>query len=54
MDEDGYFNFSAANLWHRAVMERAKMVIVEESPGLPYAWEWTTVFTSARSTTHRR
>ena len=37
MDENGYFNFSAANLWHRAVVERAKMVIVEESRGLPYA-----------------
>ncbi len=29
MDENGYFNFSAANLWHRAVIERAKLVIVE-------------------------
>ena len=37
MGEDGYFNFSAANLWHRAVVERARMVIVEESPGLPHA-----------------
>ena len=37
MDENGYFNFSAANLWHRAVVERAKLVIVEESRGLPYA-----------------
>ena len=37
MDEDGYFNFSAANLWHRAVIERARKVIVEESAGLPYA-----------------
>ena len=32
MDEHGYFNFSAANLWHRAVIERAKMVIVEVTP----------------------
>jgi acyl-CoA hydrolase len=37
MDENGYFNFSASNLWHRAVVERAKLVIVEESRGLPYA-----------------
>jgi acyl-CoA hydrolase len=37
MDEDGYFNFSASNLWHRAVVERAKLVIVEETRGLPYA-----------------
>lgn len=37
MDEDGYFNFSATNLWHRAVIERARLVIVEETRGLPYA-----------------
>jgi len=36
MDADGYFNFSAANFWHHAVIERARMVIVEESAGLPY------------------
>lgn len=35
-DESGYFNLSAANLWHRAVVERARMVIVETSRGLPY------------------
>ena len=33
MDERGYFNFSAANLWHRAIVERASMVIVEIKPG---------------------
>jgi len=38
MDENGYFNFSAANLWHRAVIERAKMVIVEVSRSLPYVY----------------
>jgi acyl-CoA hydrolase len=38
MDENGYFNFSAANLWHRAVIERAQMVIVEVSGGLPYVY----------------
>src|SRR3954453_4744702 len=38
MDENGFFNFSAANFWHRAVVERAKCVIVEESRGLPYAY----------------
>jgi acyl-CoA hydrolase len=37
MDANGYFNFSAANLWHGSVIERARMVIVEESAGLPYA-----------------
>ena len=37
MDANGYFNFSAANLWHRAVLERAKIVIVEVTDHLPYA-----------------
>ena len=36
MDEHGFFNFSAANLWHRAVVERARTVIVEVSDGNPY------------------
>lgn len=38
MDGDGYFNFSAANAWHRAIIERARCVIVEVSPGLPYVF----------------
>jgi len=38
MDENGYFNFSAANLWHRAVIERARMVIVEVNRSLPYVY----------------
>lgn len=38
MDENGTFNFSAANLWHRAVVESAKMVIVEVSQGMPYVF----------------
>jgi acyl-CoA hydrolase len=37
IDANGYFNFSAANLWHRAVVERARCVIVEASTGLPCA-----------------
>jgi acyl-CoA hydrolase len=37
MDENGYFNFSASNIWHRAAIERARTVIVEISPTLPYA-----------------
>jgi len=37
IDEHGYFNFSVGNLWHRAMIERARMVIVEVSRGLPYA-----------------
>ncbi len=35
-DANGYFNFSAANLWHRAIASRARIVIVEVSEGLPY------------------
>jgi acyl-CoA hydrolase len=38
MDESGYFNFSATNLWHRAIIERAKVVIVEVTRGLPYVF----------------
>ena len=38
MDADGFFNFSAANFWHRAIIERAGVVIVEESPELPVAY----------------
>jgi acyl-CoA hydrolase len=38
LDEHGYFNLSAANLWHRAVVERARMVIVEVSRALPYVY----------------
>jgi acyl-CoA hydrolase len=34
-DSDGNFNLSAATLWHRAVIERARMVIVEISTTLP-------------------
>jgi acyl-CoA hydrolase len=37
MDAHGFFNFSAANLWHRAVIEKAKTVIVEVSRGNPQA-----------------
>jgi acyl-CoA hydrolase len=36
MDKDGFFNLSAANLWHRAIVERARMVIIEVTSGLPY------------------
>jgi acyl-CoA hydrolase len=38
VDERGYFNLSAANLWHRAIVERARMVIVETSARLPYVY----------------
>lgn len=36
MDKDGYFNMSVATTWHRAVIERARMVIIEETTALPY------------------
>jgi acyl-CoA hydrolase len=38
MDEGGYFNFSASNIWHRAVVERARMLMVEVSQTLPYVF----------------
>ncbi len=34
-DERGFYNFSLATLWHHAIIERAKIVIVEESAALP-------------------
>jgi acyl-CoA hydrolase len=36
IDEGGWFNFGPTNVWHRAVIERARMVIVEVCPGFPY------------------
>jgi acyl-CoA hydrolase len=38
IDEHGYFNLSAANLWHRAIVERARMVIVETNRHQPYVY----------------
>ena len=35
-DEHGFYNFSLATFWHRAIVERATIVIVEESAGLPH------------------
>jgi acyl-CoA hydrolase len=35
-DARGFYNFSLATFWHRAIVERAKVVVVEESAGLPY------------------
>jgi acyl-CoA hydrolase len=37
MDAGGNFCFGVANLWHRALVERAKLVIVEESDGVTRA-----------------
>jgi acyl-CoA hydrolase len=36
MDKHGYFSFGPANLWHSAVIERAKVVIVEECATMPH------------------
>lgn len=36
MDDGGWFNFGPTNVWHRAVIERARLVIVEVCPGFPY------------------
>jgi acyl-CoA hydrolase len=36
MDASGFFNFGPNVLWMRALVERARMVIVEETPSLPY------------------
>ena len=38
MDEGGYFNFGPTNMWQRAAVERAKMVIVEINREIPYAF----------------
>jgi len=38
VDEQGYFNLSAANLWHHAILERAKTIIVEINKNLPYVY----------------
>ncbi|MGZ6645311.1 MAG: acetyl-CoA hydrolase/transferase family protein [Solirubrobacteraceae bacterium] len=35
-DAHGFYNFSLATFWHRAIVERARIVIVEASAGLPY------------------
>ncbi|HXJ42073.1 MAG TPA: acetyl-CoA hydrolase/transferase C-terminal domain-containing protein [Bryobacteraceae bacterium] len=35
MDENGFFSFGPSNLWHRAVVESARMVIVEVTEALP-------------------
>jgi len=34
-DANGFFNFGPANLWHGAVTERARTVIVETDPAIP-------------------
>jgi len=36
MDADGFFNFGPNTLWMRALVERGKVIVVEETPTLPY------------------
>ena len=36
MDKDGWFNFGPNVLWMRALVERGKVVIVEETPSMPH------------------
>jgi acyl-CoA hydrolase len=38
MDDGGYFNFGPTNIWQRAVVERAKLVIVEVNRQMPYVF----------------
>ncbi len=38
MDEAGYFNFGPTQVWLPAIIERAKLVIVEVTRGLPYVF----------------
>ena len=38
MDEQGYFNFGPTSLWHGAILEMARIVIVEVTEGLPYVY----------------
>jgi acyl-CoA hydrolase len=35
-DENGFCNFGATNMWHRAVIECAKTVVIETSRSVPY------------------
>jgi acyl-CoA hydrolase len=36
-DRHGFYNFGPTHVWHRAVVETAKVLIVEVSPTLPHA-----------------
>jgi acyl-CoA hydrolase len=37
-DASGFFSFGPTNTWHRALVERAKMLIVETSTAVPYVY----------------
>ena len=38
LDPMGYFNFGATNGWHGAIAERAKIIVVEIDPSMPYLY----------------
>src|SRR5580704_5378365 len=38
MDEGGYFNFGPTNMWQRALVERAKVIVVEFNREMPYVF----------------
>ena len=38
MDEGGYFNFGPTNMWQRAIVERAKVIVVEINREMPYVF----------------
>jgi len=38
MDDSGHFNFGPTNLWQRAVIERAQLLIVEINREVPYVF----------------
>ena len=38
IDADGFFNVGPTNLWFRAIVERARMVIVETSAAMPHVY----------------
>jgi len=38
LDGNGYFNLGGSLLWHRAIIESSKLVIVETSRALPYTY----------------
>lgn len=37
MDADGFFNLGPTNLWHRAILDRARIVVVETNESVPHA-----------------
>ena len=38
IDENGVYNFGPTNAWHRALVERAKTLIVEATPSMPHVF----------------